>query len=417
MGFFRAGKGLVPAIAALPERREDTCVTTEEAAVLPPAGPILHVTPLVAEGDRVAQGEAVAHLRHAPGIRLTAPIAGTVARIVMRPGRRLVEIVLFRDGDAVVRHETSDQTPDGLRRLFKASGVWPLLRRRPFGGMPDAEEAPAAILVMATDTRPGAPDPGGALEGREEDFARGVGALQKLTDGPVIVFAQADALPTGLSLSAQVVHRGRRHPQGLPGICCHEVFPAGLGAPVWDIHSEDVAAMGALLDTGVLPVMRQVRIGGTGLREGRSLRTHPGADLRQLTRRIVAPGPHTILSGSALDGQVGHWLAPRDRQVTVLPAQGPARPRHWLAQALGRSPRGLPAIPTAGLEQAFAGTLPAAPFLRALGAGDDETAMKLGVLSLLEEDVALADYVLSENGEIATQLRTMLDHIRSEFAA
>ncbi|MGR3578228.1 MAG: Na(+)-translocating NADH-quinone reductase subunit A, partial [Sagittula sp.] len=71
----------------------------------------------------------------------------------------------------------------------------------------------------------------------------------------------------------------------------------------------------------------------------------------------------------------------------------------------------------AGLEQAFAGTLPAAPFLRALGAGDDETAMKLGVLSLLDEDVALADYVLSENGEIATQLRTMLDRIRSEFAA
>lgn len=43
--------------------------------------------------------------------------------------------------------------------------------------------------------------------------------------------------------------------------------------------------------------------------------------------------------------------------------------------------------------------------------------MKLGILSLLEEDVALADYVLSETGHITTELRDMLDRIQTEFAA
>ncbi len=55
--------------------------------------------------------------------------------------------------------------------------------------------------------------------------------------------------------------------------------------------------------------------------------------------------------------------------------------------------------------------------MRALSAGDDETALSLGILSLLEEDVALADYVLSETGQITAQLRGMLDRIQTEFAA
>ncbi len=71
-------------------------VETEEAAVSLPAGPDEPVDLIVAEGDEVARGAPVAALRHAPDIRLVAPIAGRVARLNMRPGRRLSEIVLFR---------------------------------------------------------------------------------------------------------------------------------------------------------------------------------------------------------------------------------------------------------------------------------------------------------------------------------
>lgn len=211
---------------------------------------------------------------------------------------------------------------------------------------------------------------------------------------------------------------GARHPQGSAGICVHRHLPAGLDTPVWDINAEDTAALGALLRSGVLPMTRLVRIAGGGLRAARVVRTHPGADLRQLTHRIAVAGPHVLMSGSPLDGHVAHWLAPRHRQITVLPREETGKGRtHWLVAALTRAPGARPAIPTAALTQAFGAALPAAPFVRALGAGDDETAMKLGLLSLLEEDVVLADFVLSEGGHLVKQLRAMLDRIRAEFAA
>src|SRR5690606_9899719 len=148
------------------------------------------------------------------------------------------------------------------------------------------------------------------------------------------------------------------------------------------------------------------------LRETRLVRCQPGADLRGLCRDIVKPGPHALLSGSALDGGPAQFLAPRDRQVTVRPlASGPAR-RHWFAAALRRAGRPLPVIPTAALDQALAG-LPAAALVRALGAGDDESAIRLGALSLVEQDLALADYATAAEPPLSAQLRAILDRIEA----
>jgi len=327
--------------------------------------------------------------------------------------------VFAEASEDVERHDISGAADVGaLRSLMQAAGVWPLLRRRPFGGMPAPGETPAAIVVMAIDTRPDAPDPLLTLEGREDDFGRGLSALARLTGGQVFLCQPNDARIAGIAESGRVriVRCGKRHPQGSPGIRVHRSCPAGLDAPVWDMHAEDVAALGALLATGELPMMRLVHVAGAALRHGRTLRTHPGADLRQLTRRLVAPGPHVLLSGSALDGKSARWLGARDRQVTVLPRTGERRAAHWLVAALTASAGGRPAIPTAALTQSLGAALPAAAFIRAIGAGDDETAVKLGLLSMLEEDLALADYVLSGAGHLLAEMRAMLDRIEAEAA-
>jgi len=330
--------------------------------------------------------------------------------------------VLFREDGGDVRSHvvTSALDPANLRTLMQGAGVWPWLRRRPFGGMPKTDEQPAAIVVMAVDTRPFAPAPCAALAGREDDFARGLQALSLLTDAPVLLCQPAGAALVDAKAFGKRLRRvdcGTRHPQGAAGIQIHALAPATLDAPVWDIHAEDVAALGDLLHSGVLPMTRMVQIAGSGLREARLVRTQQGADLRELTRYAALPGTHRLLSGSQIDGTDAHWLAPRHRQITVLPGPAPQKPLHWFKAALTRSSTPMPVIPTAALTQAFGAALPAVPFIRALTAGDDEMAMKLGLLSLLEEDIGLADYVVGGDAHLAGLLRGMLDRIRTELAA
>lgn len=419
----RLGTGLHVATGSPPRRGgEPVHRLTEEAAVLCPPGGDLRVDDVASEGTLLAQGAPVVRLREHPGTALVAPMAGRVARVVLRPGRRLAEIVLFREaGGDRHRHEApgSASSEAHMRRLMHSAGLWIRLQRRPFGRLPPPDERPAAIFAMAADTRPMAPDPRLALQGREEDLARGLSALARLTDGPVLLCQQAGPalVENGIADGrVTIVTIGPRHPQGLPGLRIHDLRPAGIDMPVWDIHAEDAADLGALLATGLLPETRLVSVAGTAMDESLLVRCQPGADMRGLSHGHVRPGPHVLMAGSPLDGREAHWLGPRDRQVTVRPRARTARP-HWFIQALTRSSTQAPVIPTAALEQSVGGAFPAAAMIRALASGDDETAMKLGVLSLLEEDLALADYVIGGAPGLSTLLRRMLDRIETEYAA
>ena len=395
-------------------------VITDQCALTARAEEDFRVDLLVAEGDRVAQGAPVLRARRDPALVLVAPVAGEVASIDLGPGRRLSHVVFFHASEAG-RHEhaVAGEDPAATRALLLSAGLWPLIRSRPFGRVPAPAETPAAIFVMALDTRPEAPSPLLALEGREEDFARGLRALAGLTAGPLVLCRArgAEAPAIGGVSNCHVRTVAPVHPHGLAGFQLAGLHPAEPGRPVWDIHAEDVAAIGALLATGLVPETRLVSVAGPALTENRLLRCQPGADLRALTFDIARPGPHRLLSGSALDGVEARWLGRWHRQATAVAAPPDTTRRHWFSAALSRARRPLPIIPTAALDHAFGGLLPAAALVRALAANDAETATRLGALSLLEEELALADHVTGASPRLAAMLRAMLDRIEAEEAA
>ena len=395
---------------------------TDQCALFARPDDDLRVDMLVAVGDRVAQGAPVLRSRRYPELTIVSPVAGEVASVELEPGKRLSHVLFFHDADGDRhRHDLSgvrgNDNPQAVRAALLSAGLWSLLRTRPFGRVPLPQERPAAIFVMALDTRPDAPPPRLALEGQLDAFALGVRALATLTDGPLYICHDGTA---GIDGAGSVSDRVRLvrvepvHPRGLAGLQIVDRFPASTGATVWDIHAEDVAGIGAFTETGLVPETRLVSVSGSALRETRMVRCQPGADLRALSFDIVKPGPHRLLSGSALDGVEGRWLGPWRRQVAVIAGSGPDRPSHWFSAALRRSSRPLPIIPSAALDHAFGGILPAALLVRALAANDAETAARLGALSLLEEDLALADYLTAAAPRRAVMLRAMLNRIAAE---
>ncbi len=412
-------RGSVPAADSLVER-----IITEEAALGASADDDLRITMLVKEGQLVAQGAPILGLRHHPEIVQVAPMAGRIASIDLAPGRRLSEIRLFREDEAG-RHQHSiqaAQTDDAaLRSLLMQSALWLTFRSRPFGRSPLPDETPAAIFVMGFDTKPLAPDPTLAVKDREEHVAIGISHLLRLTTGPVYL-CQGGKAHEGFREVApherlQKVNATQLHPWGLPGFLVHRHHPATLSRPIWDIHLEDVAGIGALLETGLVPETRLVSIGGPGVTEPRLVHCQSGADLRSLCHGRISPGPHAVLSGSPLEGRKARWLGTRDRQVSVLNAAGTQPRMHWLLSALKRASRPRPIIPTAAVEHALGGALPAMAMLRALEVGDRETAVRLGALSLVGEDLTLADYVTCAEPRHSTLLHHMLRAIAEEEAA
>lgn len=152
-----------------------------------------------------------------------------------------------------------------------------------------------------------APDPRDALRDTAEDFARGLAALLQLTEGPVVVCQDQGAplVPDGAGHERiKLVHSRSEHPWGLPGVQIHRLHPATTDRPVWDIHAEDVAGIGALLASGYVPETRLVSVAGPALKQARFVRCQPAPICGACAMDMKSPG-------RTASCQARRWTGPR----------------------------------------------------------------------------------------------------------
>ena len=172
--------------------------------------------------------------------------------------------------------------------------------------------------------------------------------------------------------------------------------------------------MGEMLRTGVYPTDRVVSLGGPLVRSPRLVTLPMGADIEALARTEASDGPRAVLSGSPLAGRESRFLRRRHDQVTLMPRisdQSGKRRRFNLGPV-----KRAPLVPHAALARALGPDRPSIPLLRALSVGDTEAALRLGVLGLVEEDMALATYLSGGTEDFAARLRDVLDQIEAEAA-
>ena len=417
--------------------------------------PTMHVS----VGDTVARGQLVFEDKTMPGVRFTAPAAGTVAAINRGARRALQSVVIEqsraeREGRApegASFNAFSGRHPGGLtgeavRELLVESGQWTALRARPFGRVADPAARPHSIFVTAIDTNPLAPGMSAIVEGREGAFERGLAALARLTDGPVFVCTGPDDAVRVPALPGDRVRHevfDGVHPAGTVGLHIHTLDPVDRRKVVWHIGVQDVIATGRLFETGTLDVSRIVALGGPPVARPRLLRTRIGAATEALVNgEVEAAAEHRIISGSVLSGrpasgEVHGYLGRYDQQVSVL-AEGSARDfLGWLGLGLdafstirtfasalipGRrfamttsthgSPRAI--VPIGMYERVMPMDLLPTPMLRALVMHDVERAEELGCLELDEEDVALCTFVDPGKTDFGSHLRHVLETLRLE---
>ena len=451
MAVHRITKGLDLPIAGDPQQ------------VVSPAAKVRHVALLGADylgmkpkmeakvGDRVKRGQLLFEDRKTPGVRFTAPAAGTVLDIKRGEKRAFLALVIaVDDSDEQVQFAAHTGAPveqlgvDQVKALLLESGLWTALRRRPFSRVPGPEEAPRAIFITAVDTNPHAPDVGVVLKGREADFKRGLIALSKLA--PKLYLCKSHKLQLDVAGVAglQVEDFEGVHPAGNVGTHIHMLEPVGADRVVWHIGYQDVAAIGVLFATGKLDVTRVVALAGPVVQRPRLLQTVLGASIDELVAGELAPGENRVISGSVLsgrkaagdiDGFLGRyhvqiaalqegrhrellgWLAPGAGKFTTIPVY-----LGWLGKLFGKkfnmttttngSPRAM--VPIGMYERVMPLDIHPTFLLRSLLVGDTDRAVQLGALELDEEDLALCTFVDPGKADFGVVLRKNLSEIERE---
>jgi Na+-transporting NADH:ubiquinone oxidoreductase subunit A len=403
----------------------------------------------VREGDAVKKGQVIFTDKKCEGVKYTAPAAGTI-KAVHRGAKRVllsVEIEVADKEESVSFKQYSADELSGLqaaavREQLIDSGVWTVLRTRPFGKVPAPDAMPASIFVTAMDTNPLAANPDVIIADQEQAFRDGLVVLSKLTEGPVWVCkATQSRLPSFAAGQVREETFAGPHPAGNVGTHIHFLDPVSAKKSVWTVGYQDVIAIGKLFTTGELYTDRVVALAGPQVREPQLLRTRVGASLTELTEGRLLDGDNRIVNGSVLNGATARgpvaFLSRTGNQVTVL-REGrerellgylsPGINRHsvmniYLSKLMPGKKLGMTTttngseramVPIGGYEAVMPLDVLPTQLLRALVVGDTDAAQALGALELVEEDLALCTYVCVGKYEYGPILRDNLTRIELE---
>lgn len=438
-------KGLDIPLAGSPKQEISAGNAVNTVAVLGEEFNGMRPTMAVEVGDTVKKGQVLFEDKKNPGVKFTAPLAGTVKEVNRGAKRVLQSVVIAAAGNAAVQFArfSADQLA-GLNREqvvqnLVDSGLWVALRTRPFSQTPAIDSTPRAIFVNAMDTNPLAADPAVIIAADSEAFTQGLTVLATLTDKLYLSKKAGVSIPT--ISKAEVAEFDGPHPAGLVGTHIHLLDPVSAKKVVWHIGYQDVIAIGKLFTTGELHSERVVALAGPAVSNPRLVKTVLGASVSELTTGELAPGTNRIISGSVLSGSTANgvhgYLGRYHTQLSVL-AEGTEKEfLGWIAPGATKfsvtraylshlSPKRLfnmttttngssrAMVPIGNYERVMPLDILPTLLLRDLISGDTDGAVTLGALELDEEDLALCTFVCPGKYDYGTILRNCLTTIQKE---
>lgn len=382
---------------------------------------------LVREGDKVLAGTPVLADKMSQNILLASPVSGTVTEVVRGEKRKLLEVRIKADEkqeyiDFGVR-KPAELSAEQIKEAILSAGLWPGIIQRPYGIIANPEIKPKAIFVSAFNTAPLAANPEFAFRDEVANIQTAINALAKLTDGGIHFSLNSENYSgTPFHKIENVIEHtfSGKHPAGNVGVQIHHISPIRKGETVWTVSLMMLAAIGRLFNTGKCDLRRKIAVTGPAAIEPAYVDGLPGISVKDIKEFYDSSLNLRFVSGDALSGtNIGPegFLGFNDNQITILregdtyELLGWAKPVRcsqfsasrtyfsWLTPKkkydmdtnLHGGPRAFV------VNDVYGKVLPMNIFpvylLKACLAQDIDKMEKYGIYEVLEEDLALCEYV------------------------
>ncbi len=449
--FIRLKKGFSINLAGKAAPKIIETETAETVSVKPADFHGLYMPKVVVNvGDTVKAGSPLFHDKKLENVQFTSPVSGEVVEVVRGEKRKLIEVKVLADKRNEFlnfkKYSISDVVnlpAEEIKAQLTASGAWLNFVQRPFGTIADPAVTPKAIHVSAFDTSPLAPDYSILFRGQDQFFQAGIDIIKKLTSGQVHVNTHTTSeISTVFSQvkGAEVNKFSGPHPAGCVGVQIHHIDPINKGDIVWTINPFGVIQIGKLFLNGVYDASKIIAVAGSEVKNPQYYKTVTGASIKKFVADNVKGENVRYISGNPLTGSSigkdGH-LGFHDLQLTVLPEGNEYEFLGWILPgknklSLSRA-WGLMSFLTPGKEfkldtnthgepRAFVQTgvfekvvpmdiLPT-HLIKSILAEDIDEMEALGIYEVVEEDLALCEFVDVSKHNIQGILRDGLELIR-----
>lgn len=404
---------------------------------------------LVKEGAKVKAGSPIFFDKYRDNIVFTSPVPGVVTEIKRGAKRKLLEVKIDVDlkggyEDFGIADPIKLDKASVSEKLLK-SGLWPLIKQRPYSVIANPDDKPKAIFISGFDNGPLGPDYDFILHGKGEAFQTGLDAISKLTEGKVHLNVHADNSKTKVLLNSKNVQVNQfkgKYPSGMVGPQIAAIDPINKGEIVWVINPQDVVTIGQLFLKGKIDAEKIIAVTGSEVLKPRYLKTSYGVNIKQILQDNVSDVEKRFISGNALTGTkvaLDGYLGMYDNQVTVIPEGKDSRFVGWLTPNfdvfsfyktmfswltpgkkyqlntnLNGGERAF--VITGKFEQVFPFDIYPMQLIKAVMAEDIDLMEQLGIYEVDAEDFALIEFISTSKIEIQSIISNGLEFLRKELS-
>jgi Na+-transporting NADH:ubiquinone oxidoreductase subunit A len=402
----------------------------------------------VKPGDRVLAGTPLFHDKIQTEVNFTSPVSGKVISIIRGDRRKLLEIVIEKEGDEFIDFGKSDPanlSREKIKETLLISGLWPAVRQRPYHIIANSNDIPKSIFISGFDTSPLAPDYNFIMDNSSVTFfSKGLAALKKLTDGKINLILNAKGESSEVLKKAggvEISYFSGPHPAGNVGIHIHHLDPVNKGEIVWFVNLQDVISIGRLFEEGRYSHERIIALVGSEVVNPQYYKVLSGTSVSGMVSGNVTSGNLRYISGNVLtgtriepDGYLGYY----DSQVSVIPEGDYYEFFGWMLPGFDKFsfsrtfassliPRksysldtnlhgGVRAfVMTGQYEKVVPMDIYPMQLMKAILAEDIDLMENLGIYEIAEEDFALCEFICSSKVEIQSIVRKGLDLMIKEM--
>jgi len=400
----------------------------------------------VKQGDEVQAGDCLFTDKKNDKICFTAPISGEIAEVVRGDRRAILAVKILADSKIAYKSFNTSgyeaKSRDEVTDLLLASGLWPFIVQRPFGVLADPSITPKAIHVSGFDSAPLAADLSISLKGQEANLKTGFEILKKLAAGKVHLNIHQDK-DSSIYNSIQGVEKttfSGPHPSGLVGVQINKIDAINKGDVVWTIKPQHVAFIGKFFETGNLDLEQTIVIAGSEVKNPAYYTTRLGASVAELLSDNLTADNVRVISGNVLtgtkitqDGYLGYY----DNQISVIPEGDhyemlgwlfPSYPRPTLSSTFplykffkktfkaNTNPHGehRAYVVTGQYEKVMPMDIMPQQLIKSVMAKDLELMENLGIYEVIEEDMALCEFVCTSKIDVQRVLSEGLELMAEE---
>ncbi|MDZ8120487.1 Na(+)-translocating NADH-quinone reductase subunit A [Pontiella agarivorans] len=311
MANFKIKKGFDVKVVGKPSANIEEYASQQLFTVYPSEFEGLKLRLKVKAGDTVKRGDVLFENKKNEKMVFRSPCAGTVKAINLGARRFPVEIQIEKDPQSQDRVTFETYTRDSVGQLSREqvadhllnTGVWPLIKQRPFNKMADPDTAPKAVFINACNSAPFQADFSVVLKGDEEAFQTGINALAKLTEGKVHLCKSAGSDVPDFKNAESHTFAGK-HPSGNTSVHINRISPILPHDTVYTVSAQDVILIGKTLLTGELPKTKIIALAGPAVKEEfrKYYKVEIAASLESLLNKAIEGDEVRLINGNILWG-------------------------------------------------------------------------------------------------------------------